>query len=1554
MSLDMPSELRWLSYLAGSAWPEGDEDKMFALGEDYQTAANTLNGLLDLVHTACNTASDNYSGDGADKMKKQFEQFFTGDQSVPKLVESLKQLGKSAHDMGAEIEHTKWQVIITLAILAAEIAYALTTWFGAVVIPALQAETAGVMAGIGRAMAMRLQFLVEHANAIAAMPLWKLAAISGVTQGVLGLVTEVAVEDIQKKKGHIDGFDLKRIFIAGAVGGVSGAVAAPLGSVIGKGLGNWVGKYSTTWWGSAGIAVGAGTTAGLVGNLAGFVTGGALTGEWEFDPAMLAGVGFGGIIGGVHGAIGHARAKAMDTESFKSAASSSTDLKIADGSAIHPAPAGKDGAGGRGMVGGHSVDNAGTEKETRTVSRAVGTDRSTGPGSARTENNSRSGPQSGLDKVTAPTRSSSVRTGSIAAASVLRPRAGSVGSIGNDGSVSHVSAASTPNGNSGHRSASAPPPVTRGFGAKPEPASGSTFRASSPEPQGSRNGGVTRNGGSVGAETHSSSASGSRHSGEFTAAESHARPSGELDARSPAAHASGEVDSRSPATHASGEFDARSHVSDGSESHGSIRHEPAPDQVESRPSSRASSVDGTMDSQSRGRTADGVSSNGSRVGSETPTRTNTPEPEAIRRSASPTPSAASDGGSHTRITAAHNESGPAVQRPAVARADQPSGSSSRAASPERAVGPAGGPRPEGPAGHSGPGSDGPARTNSRNSGDDARTHPETGAPERKHSTDEPEDRSIRRPRTHLPETKDGPALSEQPPLRAADLPTDSLGVTYERLRATEAYDDLGLPIRQAAEEPVNPHEVKLRDQLRTEVAAGDQNVIGTRERLNAAAKELDDSSRALESVRAEKDRESGAADAAAHAESRHEAARAAHDAAKAEHDAAVEHAVQERYAELKADSEIEVLRANQDRLFMLEGTDAQTDISVKNLRKEIADLKNLRKLHEMEKAQLEVSLNHTLDENIRASKDKVAKARETFENSKKEYEEARSGNEPRAEYLKQLNREVKQSRKNLRDEMIEHEALLTAAKDRTEELAAARNDRAELASDRRRRWVFNRRVEQRSEVWERTLSRRESDETAQSRVAELGKELAAKEAAHPEAVAKFKREMHEVLEKRFAGLGTAKVPDLNAYEKGLAGQREAMSAASKKAMEMGDAVVKAAFVYRDEVLRHTEETDAVIGRGASDAELDRMVRHGSRAEQVAAMAEWMTRHDPNPDPAKRRTPRRTQMLAYVLTEFGPADMKGGEGKTLVMVMSGYRDAMKHGAETILTSSEPLVLDMMKEIQGYLGTHEEHRAGLKDMGVDMVQLRENEPFPQWAWDAKASGRNLLVVGTKEAVLFIGLHEANSMIEEIGRAGAPKEVVAEVKEWLRTEPHIDAVADRLNAMAEEQKIARRFKPLPEAKVNLDEIDTAFDGEVRAKLSPGADGDASPATVTQLKDLYEKFRLAMLDLPENPLTDKDFGRPENTSGLWHARMTEDAINKLTAVTGDRGSVLANAEHYTKFANVKWGLQRDTHFNTSRKYDKVMQMNASTTDRLMWEKINQPKCGWRDWDNISTSSRV
>ncbi|WP_067898823.1 WXG100-like domain-containing protein [Nocardia vaccinii] len=307
MSLEIPPGLQWLSYLAGSSWPKGDEDALFALSHDWTDAAEALHGILAPLQAACDTASANYSGSGADQMKSQFDQFFSGDNSVEKIVEGLEQLADSVFDCGQQTEYAKLQIIITLAVMAAEIAYALATLWGAWAVSLIEAEGAGIM----RLIASRLATaLAARASRLAATPLWKLTAIQVLKQGAIGLGTDALAQGIELSQGHSKGFNVKQMFITGAVGAISGGVATPIGHFGGKYLGNIVAKNGgMTWWKAGLVAVGSGIPAGVVGAGAGIVAYGAMTGNWEFDPAALLGGVGGGLVGGVHGVMGHFQGK---------------------------------------------------------------------------------------------------------------------------------------------------------------------------------------------------------------------------------------------------------------------------------------------------------------------------------------------------------------------------------------------------------------------------------------------------------------------------------------------------------------------------------------------------------------------------------------------------------------------------------------------------------------------------------------------------------------------------------------------------------------------------------------------------------------------------------------------------------------------------------------------------------------------------------------------------------------------------------------------------------------------------------------------------------------------------------------------------------------------------------------------------------------------------------------------------------------------------------------------------------------------------------------------
>ncbi|MEU7144754.1 ADP-ribosyltransferase [Nocardia sp. NPDC046473] len=1482
MSIEMPAGLQWLTIFAGSNWPKGDEDAMFSLDGSYHTAAEELEAEIAQLRAACDKALANYSGPASDQMKRQFDLFFTGDTAVANQVKSLRKLGTAAHEMGVSIEHAKLQIIITLALLAAEIAYLLTTWFGAAMVPVAEAEAQIAIAGFGRAMLARLS---QHAAWMAKLPMWKLAGISGLVQGGLGLLTEVAVEGIQKDKGHISSFDLKQIFVAGATGAAGGAVGAPVGSIIGKRFGNWVGQESMTTLKATGIAFVSGVGGGLAGVGAGFVAGGALTGEWDFDPVMLAGGAAGGALGAMHGAVGHLNAAALNKThgaagEQKPISLYSNDAKFSDGSSI-----------------------------------TSGSDRSDGAGGGGSEATNSRG---------AADRPGSTGVGSISAKSLLPGRSGSVDGRYGDGSASTISASSTPNGtsrpngtstlngtstpngNGAQQSSSAPPPVTRGVEVKPEPA------ISSPGPQGSQatvnhSDGVSRNGGSVGPDTHSSGGSVSRHPGEFTPAESHTRPAGEFDSRGP--------------------------VSNGSESHGSTQHEPPPSQAESRPSSKASSIDSGSDSQSRGRSTDGVSGNGSRVGSEISTRPSTPEVEPVRgRSGAPITSA-SDGGSQARITAAHNESGPVGQRPVVAREDQ-SPVSSRAVSPERAVGPAAGPpRPESPAGHSGSGSEAGSIHTNRSSGDDARAHSETVVPERKHGTDEPDDRSIRRPRVHLSETKDGPALSEQPHRRAAELPTDSLAEANERPRATEAGDDLSPPVRQAAEEPMDRREVDARRGLReSDDIRNNPEVIAARDKVKVAEAEFEDSRRLVDHGETPKE----GAPAATFREMREEA-ESRLEAARTEHDAALDRAVDERYHELEGKARDDIVVDDAHNAAVYTRTEERLTREIESFRETQQRWEKSQDALNVAAANHEARANKELVGSIQKAHGRVMETNQGLVQARREYNAEVRGSEPRADHLEGLRRDIDARAHQLRTELVEREALLQAAAKHTAELNAARAERFAIdpnekpsAASRLIRWLqsdstgngatgrvvgdprrFEADVAQRVRSLREEFGERDSTARAGASLAELKHQLDIDTAAYRAARDQLATVGKEVIRERKEILDNAGAADRAAFDAGFAKRRPALDAIAQKRVAATADLLAAVSSYEHEVLSPNRPDDPVAVPPSGER-LREVIADGEPHERLAHMRTFVRMAHP-----EGWIPRKNQMEGFLLQV---ANMGTGTGKELLMAMRLVTDAIEHKTAYATTSTDNLASGMVDLVKAFTNSP------LGDLGVSVSRMTEDGPMPTGG----------VIIGTKADFEFAALRKTQGVLDQITAAGAPPKEVNELRDWLNNErPKLDEMKHKLDSVLEKYKINEKFEPFPKGKYTGDEFDVLFDGQ-EAVLTPGGAEDENPAVVQHLeKVLYQVLASAKL----HDLTAADFGKPDGTRGMWRATLTETALEKLNRVGGDPVH-LGDAELYQNAALAVWGRRRNTDWiksfdpNNPKDPGRTGLLASDTNDKLMVDR--------------------
>lgn len=297
MGIEIPGPLQWVAYLTGSEWPQGDETAMFRIGDDWRSASGDLAALIPDLNRVRSETLSVLMGETADAAEEQFAMLFDGDYSVDKLAEAMSALGDLADNAGTEIEYTKLQVLTSLAIAAAEIAYALACsppTFGASLawIPVTEAAT---MLTVRQLVAMLLRQIVQRLGEAMTKTLVKRLIKEGLQELAVGLGQELAIQGYQAAAGHRDGIDWKQAGVVGAASGIGGAAASPVGHGLGRALGHSDNAIAGSLKGAL-----SGYGAGVVGNVAGTVaTGGDLDAVSIFGGAASSAGS-----GGVHGARG--------------------------------------------------------------------------------------------------------------------------------------------------------------------------------------------------------------------------------------------------------------------------------------------------------------------------------------------------------------------------------------------------------------------------------------------------------------------------------------------------------------------------------------------------------------------------------------------------------------------------------------------------------------------------------------------------------------------------------------------------------------------------------------------------------------------------------------------------------------------------------------------------------------------------------------------------------------------------------------------------------------------------------------------------------------------------------------------------------------------------------------------------------------------------------------------------------------------------------------------------------------------------------------------------
>ncbi|WP_415842838.1 hypothetical protein, partial [Nocardia ninae] len=265
--IELPGWLEWLEPIVGMEWPEGNEDQMWALAQDWHTAADELRAVLFDIDAAKSASLTAYPvGEGVEEMIKGFDSMRSGDgsdqdQSVQKLAELFDQIGESAHSVGTEIEYAKLMYWSSLGLLAAELAAA---WLFPPTAPAVQAAAIGITRVAVRIIGQRVvAAIIRHVGKLVASKFAKFMLRHVAIDTVLGTLQELGVQQWQVSQGNRKEINWEQVAVTAVSSAAGGAAAGPFGDWLGNKL-----SAEMKPWMRAAIT---GPAAGLAGAGAGFV-----------------------------------------------------------------------------------------------------------------------------------------------------------------------------------------------------------------------------------------------------------------------------------------------------------------------------------------------------------------------------------------------------------------------------------------------------------------------------------------------------------------------------------------------------------------------------------------------------------------------------------------------------------------------------------------------------------------------------------------------------------------------------------------------------------------------------------------------------------------------------------------------------------------------------------------------------------------------------------------------------------------------------------------------------------------------------------------------------------------------------------------------------------------------------------------------------------------------------------------------------------------------------------------------------------------------------------
>jgi len=268
MGIEIPPSLQWVSYLAGTEWPQGDETGMFRIRDAWHASADDLVDLIPDLNRVRAQVLSVLTGETAKAADEQFALLFDGEYSIGMLEEAMSALGDLAGQGGTEIEYTKLQIIATLAVAAAELQFALASAVGTggkslTAIPVIETVAAAAIRQLVVMLMRRIASAVAGALAKTAV---KRLAGRGAHELALGLAIEAGIQGHQVNAGHRERLVAGMLRDVAIISALGGAVQRLTSTVLTDAFGRSRNLALAAAKGAAanGVATPAGTVVGTV------------------------------------------------------------------------------------------------------------------------------------------------------------------------------------------------------------------------------------------------------------------------------------------------------------------------------------------------------------------------------------------------------------------------------------------------------------------------------------------------------------------------------------------------------------------------------------------------------------------------------------------------------------------------------------------------------------------------------------------------------------------------------------------------------------------------------------------------------------------------------------------------------------------------------------------------------------------------------------------------------------------------------------------------------------------------------------------------------------------------------------------------------------------------------------------------------------------------------------------------------------------------------------------------------------------------------------------